>query len=124
MVGIGEAIQGIEYMLEDLGIDVSCPEEVKMLVMRDFRSDSLRGQLAEHSFNVYQRVASSVYQNDRCPDIPSRVLGDLGIFPRRADAHGLMYIIVVHLEALVPDNLKPVDDTLGARERIQMRVCS
>ena len=122
VLGVGEAVEGVEDVLEDLGVDVARPEEVEVLVVRDLGGDRLAGQLLEHGLDVDEGVAAAVDEDDGRLDVAGRVLCDFGVLAGRGHAHGLVDVIVVHLEALVADDLEPVDDALGAREGVQVRV--
>lgn len=119
---IGEAIEGIEYVGEHLGVHVPGPEEVEVFVVGDLRGDSLGRQLAQHSLDVYEGVAAAVDEDDGGADVAGRVFGHLGELVGCADAHGLVDVVVVQLEGLVADDLEPVDDGLGAGEGVQVRV--
>lgn len=119
---IREAIERIKDVWEHLGIYVPGPEEVEVFVVRNLGGDSLGRQLAQHSLNIYEGVAAAVDEDDGGADVAGRVFGHLGELVGRADAHGLVDVVVVQLEGLVADNLEPVDDRLGAGEGVQVRV--
>lgn len=122
VLGVCEAVEGVEDVLEDLGVDVAGPEEVEVLVVRDLGGDCLARQLAQHGCDVDERVAAAVDEHDGRADVARRVFGDLGELARRADAHGLVHVVVVQLEALVADDLEPVHHRLGAGEGVQVRI--
>lgn len=121
---VSEAVQGVEDVLEDLAVDVTRPQEVEMFVVRDLRGDGLAREFLEHRLDVDEGVAASVDEDDGGLDVAGGVLCDFGVFARRGQAHGLVDVVVVHLEALVADDLEPVDDALCACEGVQVRVGS
>lgn len=121
---VGEAVQGVEYVLEHLGVYIASPEEIEMFVVRNFSRDSLSRQLFQHGFDVNQGVAAAVNKDNGGFDVAGGILGDFGVFARGSDAHGLIDVVVVHLEALVANNLKPMDDTLCTREGVEVGVGS
>lgn len=108
VLGVGEAVEGVKHVLEDLDVDVAGPEEVEVLVVRDLGGYGLSRQLAQHGLDVDQRVAAAVHEHHGRADIARRVLGYLGELARRADAHRLVHVVVVQLEALVANDLEPV----------------
>ena len=61
VLGSSEALQGVKDVLEYLRVYVSRPQKVEVFIVRDLSRHSLGGQLAQHDFYVYQRVAASVY---------------------------------------------------------------
>lgn len=122
VLGVGEAVEGVKDVLEDLDVDVAGPEEVEVLVVGDLGGDGLGRELAQHGVDVDERVAAAVDEHDGRVDVARRVLGHLGELARRGDADGLVHVVVVELERAVADNLEPVHDRLGAGKGVQVRV--
>ena len=86
--------------------------------MRNLLCNSMPWELFEHDVNVDQAVASTIHENDGRLDIASGKLGNLVITIRGGDTEWGLYVVVVHLKAVVADDLKPVNHTLGTRVRI------
>ncbi len=122
VLGVGEAVESVKDVLEDLDIDVASPEEVEMLVMRNLGGDGLGRQLTQHAVDVDEGVAAAIDEDDGRADVARRVLGHLGELARGRDADGLVHVVVVELEGTIANDLEPVDDGLGAGEGVEMRV--
>lgn len=122
VVGAGEAVQRGENVREYQRVNITCPKEIEMFVVRDLVGNGLRGELLEHDLDIDQRIAPTVHENDGRLDIPSWVPSHLGIPIGRAQGKVLLDVVVVHLERFVADDLEPMNHALGAREGIQVRV--
>lgn len=74
---VGEAVEGVEDVLEDLAVDVARPQEVEMFVVRDLGGDGLAREFLEHGLDVDEGVAASVDEDDGGLDVAGGILGDL-----------------------------------------------
>lgn len=111
-------------MREDELVDVLRPEEVEVFEMWYFSCDGVFGEFFEHDFDIYEAVAAAVDEDDRRFDVAGRKLGDLVVAIGCCDGKWGLHIIIVHLKALVADDLKPVNHAFGAGEGVKVRVRS
>lgn len=81
-------------------------------------------KLFEHDSDIDQTIASTVNKHDWRFNISCRELRDSIIPVTRTKAQRRLDIVIKHLEALVSYNLEPMYHALGAREGVQVRVCS
>lgn len=76
--GVGEVVEGVKNVGENLDMDVARPEEVEVFVMRDLGGNGLGWKFTEHGFNVDERVTAAVDEDYRGFDVAGRVLGHFG----------------------------------------------
>jgi len=93
-----------------------------MFIVRYFSGDSPLRKFFQYGLNVHQGIAPAIHYYDRRSDITGRVPGDLGVLVQCVKTQRRLDIVIEHLERLVPDDLKPVNDGFCASERVQMRV--
>ena len=87
-----------------------------MFEVGDFFGDGVVREFLEHDVDVYEAVAAAVEQDDGRFDVAGGVFSDFVVSVAGAYAERGLHIVVIHLEALVSDDLEPVDDALGACE--------
>lgn len=121
--GSGKTLECVKDVLEDLGVDVTSPEEVEVFVVRDLCGHRLGWQFAKHHLDVYEGVDASVDKDNGRLDVAGGVLGDLGVLAAGGEHKRALHIVIVHLERLGTNNLEPVDDRLRACERVKMGIC-
>lgn len=111
-------------MGENLGSDVSAPEEIEMFVVGDFGGDGGGRELTEHGADIDERVGAAVEEDNGGSDVASRVFRDLREAGRGGAGQGKWEggVVVVHLEGLGADDLEPVHDGFGGGEGVEMRV--
>ena len=110
--------QRIEYMAKDLAIHIRCPQEVEVLISRNGFGNGIAGQTLQHNFDVDEAVAVTIQEDDGSLDVASWVFDRLVETLAGDDAERSVDFVVVELEALVADNLKPVHNRFGACEGI------
>lgn len=77
--GSGETFECIKDVLEDLGVNVTGPEKIKVFVMGNLGGHRLGWQFAKHDFDVYERINAAVDEDNRSLDVAGGILGDLGV---------------------------------------------
>ena len=93
-----------------------------MFVMGNLSYDCVGWKLFQHDVNVNQGITSSEDKDNWSFDISGWEFGNLGVFADAAERYHRLDVVIIHLKALSSDNLKPMNHTLRAGKRVQMRV--
>lgn len=83
-----------------------------MLKVRDFFRNSMSWKFLEHDFDVDKTIGSTVNEKDWRFDVSGGKFGDFVVSISSPNAQWCLHVIIVHLEALVPDDLEPVHNAL------------
>ena len=99
-------------MGEDELIHILTPQKVEMLKVWDLGSHGVGWKLLKHDIDVDERITASIHQGNRCCDVPGWkfcYLIETPVGKGRSDSS--LNVIVVHLEALIANDLEPMDNT-------------
>ncbi len=89
-----------------------------MFVMGYFSSNRPTRQLLQHDVDINQRVTTSIHEHNGCLDVPCRISSDLGELIAGTKCQVRLYVVVIHLKRFIANDLEPMDDGLGAGERV------
>ena len=110
--------QCLKHVGEHQRFNFLAPKEVKMLEVRYFSCNRMSRKLLEHHFDIDKAVTSSIYQDNGRFDVSGWEFRDFVIPVARTQTQWCLYIIIVHLEALVANDLEPVHYALCAGKRV------